>query len=149
VKEFQQLKSILDLCYVATGMQINMSKSTMLISIIKEELLIQLDSLLPFNRKSIEEGIKYLGFKLKPCSYLVDDWMWLPKKIQARIYSWNFHLLSRGGRLVLIKYVLSSISVYWASIAKIPKGILTQIRKLWFQFLWSSKKDVASIPLVK
>lgn len=77
----------------------------MLISGFKEELLLQLDALLPFNHKSIEEGIKYLGFELKPCSYLMDDWMWLPKKIKARISSWTFHLFSRGGRLMLINYV--------------------------------------------
>jgi hypothetical protein len=33
--------------------------------------------------------------------------------------------------------------------AKIPKGILTQIRKMCFKFQWSGKKEVDGIPLVK
>jgi hypothetical protein len=87
-------------------MQINMSKSTMLICDIKEEyLMIQLVELLPFNCKIIEEGIKYLGFKLKPYGYKVDDWLWLPKKIQEKISSLTFHLISRGGRLVLLNLI--------------------------------------------
>jgi hypothetical protein len=42
LKEFLQLKSILDLFFTATSMQINRSKSSMMICTIKEDLLNQL-----------------------------------------------------------------------------------------------------------
>ena len=51
--------------------------------------------------------------------------------------------------MVLIKAVLQSIPVYWASIAYIPKGILTKIRKKCFAFLWTASKQNNGIPLVK
>ena len=57
--------------------------------------------------------------------------------------------MSKGGRLILLKSVLQSILVYWASIAYIPKGILTKIRKLCFSFLWITSKHIEGIPLVK
>ena len=39
--------------------------------------------------------------------------------------------------------------MYYASIAYIPKGILTKIRKKCFSFLWTSSKKAEGIPLVK
>jgi hypothetical protein len=45
--------------------------------------------------------------------------------------------------------VLSSIPVLWESIENIPKGMLTQVRKLCFPFLWFGKKEVDGIPLVR
>ena len=49
----------------------------------------------------------------------------------------------------MLKLVLQSIPVYWASIAYIPKGILTKIRKLCFSFLWTASKQTEAIDLVK
>ena len=57
--------------------------------------------------------------------------------------------LSRGGRLVLLKVVLQSITVYWASIAYIPKAILTKKRKMCFLFLWTLSKKNEGTPLTK
>ena len=39
--------------------------------------------------------------------------------------------------------------MYWASIAYIPKGILTKIRNMCFSFLWTGSKQIEGIPLVK
>jgi hypothetical protein len=71
------------------------------------------------------------------------------KKTQARLISWAHRWLSTKGRLVLFKFVLSSIPVYWATITKIPKVILSNIRKVCFHFLCAGKREVGSIPLVK
>ena len=49
----------------------------------------------------------------------------------------------------MLKVVLQSIPVYWASISYIPKGILTKIRKLCFSFLWTASKQNDVIALVK
>ena len=50
---------------------------------------------------------------------------------------------------MLLKVVLKSILFYWESIAYIPKGILTKIRKKCFSFLWMARKQAEGIPLVK
>ena len=72
----------------------------------------------------MSEGFKYLGFVLKPNAYSFKDWMWLYKNIEGRIGCWTNKFLSIGGRLVLLKAILQSIPVYWATIAYILKGIL-------------------------
>lgn len=90
-----------------------------------------------------------MSFVLKPNSYgYVDNVLPSLKSSSKNLYVGE-PFLSRGGRLVLIKSVLCSILVYWATIAKIPKGILTQIRKACFKFLWSGKNKEEGIPLVK
>jgi hypothetical protein len=86
---------------------------------------------------------------LKPNAYHFNDWLWLYKKIQARISIWAHQWLSRGGRLVLLNSVLSSIPMYWASIVMIQKGLLTKIRKLCFHFLQSGNKEIGGVTLVK
>jgi hypothetical protein len=149
VSEFQALKGILDLFCVAIGMQINMVKSNMVVSEIWVGVIEQSHVILPFARKSNDDGNKYLGLELKPNAYHYDDWLWLVKKIQVRIALWVHRWLSRGGRLVLFNSILSSIPVYWASVAKIPKGILSKIRKMCFHFLWLGHKEAGGVTLVK
>jgi hypothetical protein len=91
-----------------------------------------IEGFIPFTQKPLDEGLKYLGFVLKPNDNLFKNRLWLFIKVRKRIYFWAHPWLSRSERLVLFNVVLSSIPVYWASIAKIPKGIKSKIRKLCF-----------------
>jgi hypothetical protein len=104
---------------------------------------------LPFLRKSLEKGFKYLGFLLKSNAYGFEDSFLLFKKEESRITLWVNIWFFRGGRLVLIKSILQGIQVYWTSIEKVPKGILTKIWKKCFQFLWSKTHEQDGIPQVK
>jgi hypothetical protein len=61
-EEFQGLRCILDLFFLAIGMDINWTKSYVHYSFPKEYLTSLLDSALPFPRKHMSEGFKYLGF---------------------------------------------------------------------------------------
>ena len=54
----------------------------------------------------------------------------------------------RAGRLVLVKAILEAIPVYWMLLSWIPKGILEQIRRICFRFLWSGKKEGQVTPWV-
>ena len=103
----------------------------------------------PYTIKSMDEGFKYLGFVLKPNAYSFKDWMWLYRKIEGRIGCWTYKFLSRGGRLVLLKAILQSILVYWATIAYISKGILQKLRKKFVSFLWSTNRHSKGIPLAR
>jgi hypothetical protein len=99
--------------------------------------------------KKLEEGLKYLGFVLKPNDYRKEDWKWLLKKMEKRLLSWSHRWLSRAGRLVLVKSVLEAIPVYWMSLSWIPKGILEAARNSPFRFLWSGKKESHVTPWVR
>ena len=67
---------------------------------------------LVFHVVNIENGCRYLGFVLNPNDYQKRDWAWLIRKIEKRLHLWCDKWLSRGGRLILVKYVLEVVHVY-------------------------------------
>lgn len=97
-----------------------------------------------FPLSKIENGLKYLGFNLKPCRYLIKDWDWLITKVEKRVKNWSFRWLSKGGKLILIKSGLESIPVYWMQFW-IPMTVIGKIRKICFKFLWAGK-DASGLP---
>ena len=69
-------------------------------------------TLFPFLFTPLDDGLKYLGFRLKPNCYKKEDWNWLVAKLEKRVNNWCNRWLLRAGRLVLVKSVLEAISVY-------------------------------------
>lgn len=74
--------------------------------------------------------ITYLGIPLHWKKLTFNDWLPLVHKIEKKIDSWKGKLLSIGGRLTLIKSVLSAIPLYWLSIFKMPSKVRKRIEQL-------------------
>jgi hypothetical protein len=121
-------------------MEVNFHKSVFLAQNIKSSLKqrLILEFIISFN--NLEEGMKYLGFCLKPNGYRIVDWNWFIEKVVKRINNWTFRWLSLGGRLILVKDVLQSIHVYWFSLAKVPTSIIHKIQQLMAICLWRGEK---------
>ena len=117
IREEAILSELLTLFCKATGMQINFQKSTITTLNLEEEVLRTFLELFPFQHFSLDDGIKYLGFRLKPNCYKKEDWNWLLAKLEARVNNWCNRWLSRAGRLVLVTSVLEAIPVYWMALA--------------------------------
>eukprot|EP00253_Pinus_taeda_P013597 PITA_13597 len=69
----------------ATGMLINNNKSTITMvgcSIHESAFASQC---FPFTFSNLADGIKYLGFRLKPSGYKIADWVWLITKVEKRL----------------------------------------------------------------
>ena len=56
--------------------------------------------------------------------------------IKSRLSSWKSRYSSFGGRLVLLKYVLTSLHVYALSFVKAPSGIISSIKSLLICFFF-------------
>jgi hypothetical protein len=140
-QDAEVLSSILSLFRLATGMQIKLQKSTISFSKLEREEEDLHKRLFPFTDQDFTDGLKYLGFHLKPNNYLKNDWKWLISKLEKKLYGWSFRWISRARRLTLTKVVLESIPVYWMSLAWIPKGTLEKIRKIYSHFIWSGSGD--------
>ncbi|KAL2455081.1 RNase H domain-containing protein [Abeliophyllum distichum] len=57
------------------------------------------------------------------------------------ISGWASRLLSFGGRITLIRSVLSSIPLYLLQIMNPPKAILKKLEGIFARFLWDSRND--------
>ncbi|KAK2651969.1 hypothetical protein Ddye_011825 [Dipteronia dyeriana] len=55
---------------------------------------------------------------------------------EACLAPWKRRVLSKGGRLVLIKAVILSIPTYYLSVFKISVGIANRIERIQRSFLW-------------
>lgn len=56
--------------------------------------------------------------------------------VQGRLESWQSRYLFMGGRLVLIRSVLSSIPIYHMSVNVLPVGVKKKLHGLFYRFLW-------------
>ena len=139
------LYEVLQIFCKASGMLINEEKSSLLHSGLDESELITLRNIFSFSVAKLKVGLKYLGFHLKPCRYLMKDWDWLVAKVEKRIKDRIFLWLFKGGKLILVKSVLESIPVFWMHLW-IPLGIIEKIMKLCFKFLWERNSDSFGLP---
>nr|GFC85919.1 RNA-directed DNA polymerase, eukaryota [Tanacetum cinerariifolium] len=79
----------------------------------------------------------YLGTKVGGTMSRVQAWQEVVEKVKTRISKWKMKMLSIGGRLTLLKYVLGSIPIFHMSILRVPSKvlqILESIRGRFFQW---------------
>ena len=73
-----------------------------------------------FKCPSASLPIVYLGLLLGGHSSSRSFWSDLIQRVENHLAPWKKKFLNKGGRLVLIKAVLSSIPTYYMSVFKMP-----------------------------
>ena len=58
-------------------------------------------------------------------------------------------LLSKAGRLTLIKFFLINLNLFYLSLFKMPKGVAKKIIALQSNFFWGGKEGRKAVPFVK
>lgn len=76
----------------------------------------------------------YLGLPIGGDSRKRDFWRPILNNITSRLSNWNCKFLLFGGRLILLKLVLSSLPVYFLSFFKAPTSIISSIESLFKYF---------------
>lgn len=112
----QKLIQGLDLFHTTSDRVINDEKLTISWVNLEEYELRSLGDLFNFHCQGLDDGVRYLGFFLKPNDYRKNDWFWILAKIEKKLTPWSHKWLSRAGRLVLV--VKSSVGGY----ASLPDG---------------------------
>ncbi|GJR30422.1 auxin efflux carrier [Tanacetum coccineum] len=106
---------------------------------LKNHIKLSILSVLPF-----EEGrlpVKYLGVPLVSSRLMIRDCKELIEKVQNRVQDWKNKSLSIAGRLQLIRSVVSSMHIFWASVFIIPTRVLIDIEQIMRNFLWCPGSD--------
>ena len=99
--------------------------------------------------ESMVSSLKYLGYFSKPNNYREVDSLWVIKKVKAIINDWCNRWISLGECLILVKFILESIPMYWLSLAHVPNIILSKIMQRCFNFMWLGGRKREGFPLVK
>jgi hypothetical protein len=73
----------------------------------------------------------------------------IEEKFQKNLASWKGNLLSVGGRLVLINFVLNSIDMFMISFFEVPKGVLKKLDYYRSRFFWQCDEHKKKYRLTK
>ncbi|KAE8693577.1 hypothetical protein F3Y22_tig00110809pilonHSYRG00241 [Hibiscus syriacus] len=133
--------SILEKFYEFSGLRLNALKSELFVCGVPVSLLDQIQSAIGF--KIGQLPVRYLRVSLVTRKLTSKDCSALLVKIKNRIDHWSSRKLSFGGRLQLVKSVLSSIFGYWSRQIILPKGVVNDIEKLCMRFFWKSSDTTA------
>nr|GEZ38445.1 RNA-directed DNA polymerase, eukaryota, reverse transcriptase zinc-binding domain protein [Tanacetum cinerariifolium] len=130
----QTLLSVLRWFYLASGLEINLHKSKLMGIGVNSNVVAAVASLIgcsiltaPFN---------YLGVKVGSYMSKITSWDDVISKVSLRLSKWKLKLLFIGGRLSLLKLVLTLIPLYHMSIFKVPIGVLNHLESIYQNFFY-------------
>jgi hypothetical protein len=131
--DYQRYLRVLFLCFeVVSSLKINLAKSV-LVPVGNVDNVTGLADILGCGVSSLP--LKYLGLPLGACYKAKPIWNGVVEKIERRLASWK-RMLSKGGRITLIKSTLSNLPTYLLSLFLIPASVANRIEKLYRDFLW-------------
>jgi hypothetical protein len=93
--------------------------------------------------------LTYLGLPLGASYKFVSIWNGVIEKMERRLAGWKCMYLSKGGRLTLLKSMLSNLPTYLLSLFPIPVRVANRLDKIQKAFLWGGFGDEAKFHLVK
>ncbi|KAM7480816.1 hypothetical protein LguiB_005399 [Lonicera macranthoides] len=147
VNKLKNLITILDTFGLASGLHINVSKSTLVGINLNEEDMVSLSRV-----SGCEIGswpMSYLGMPLGDNPIRVGFWNPVVEKISKRLEGWLKGCLSKGGRLTLIQSVLESIPIYYLSLFKMPISVCNTIEKMMRDFFWEGYGESVGDHLIR
>ena len=91
----------------------------------------------------------YLGVPIgaNPRSY--QTWVPIISKCERKLAKWKQRHLSFGGRVTLIKSVLTSIPIYFFSFFRVPNKVVDKLVRMQRRFLWGGDQEQHKIAWVK
>ena len=79
---------------------------------------------------------EYLGLPLGAKHKATRVWDGVEERFRRRLALWKRQHISKGGRLTLIRSVLSNMPTYLLSLFWLPKGVKLRLDKIQRDFLW-------------
>nr|CAD1822962.1 unnamed protein product [Ananas comosus var. bracteatus] len=121
------IKLILDGFSENSGLNINYNKSAIIPINLSQEQSSALSSSLGCSTQDFP--FTYLGLPLTPKPLSKSEYLPLIEKIDKRLAGWKEKSLSKGGRLVLLNSVISTIPTYLSSVFQLPIWVQKAIDK--------------------
>jgi hypothetical protein len=134
------LRAVLLLFDRMSGLKVNFNKSMLVGVNISDSWLRAAASALRCRVGGIP--FLYLGLPIGGDPRRLGFWEPVLARIRSRLSGWGSRFLSFGGRLVLLKSVLTSLPVYALSFFKAPSGIISSIESLLIHFFWGDVRNL-------
>ncbi|GKD89986.1 RNA-directed DNA polymerase, eukaryota, reverse transcriptase zinc-binding domain protein [Tanacetum coccineum] len=112
----------LDCFYKASGLRMNLHKSKLMGISVKDEVVSRAAS--KMGCSTLKTPFTYLGIKVGGSMARIRSWDEIVDKVKSRLSKWKMNTLSIGGRMTLLKSVLSSTPIYYMSMFKVPSQVL-------------------------
>ncbi|GJS46146.1 RNA-directed DNA polymerase, eukaryota [Tanacetum coccineum] len=138
--------NVLKWFYLASGLKINLHKSKLMGIGIPNDVVAS--AARSIGCSTLHTPFNYLGVKVGGIMSRLSSWDDVVAKLSSKLSKWKLKTLSIGGRLTLIKSVLSSLSLYYMSSFKVPKGVLRKmesIRRNSFNGVENAEKKMSLI----
>lgn len=84
---------------------------------------------------------KYLSFPLKQLGASTQDFDFIIERIKAKLAGWKGQLLSFAGRVVLTKFMLSTIPLYAMQSHLLPRRVLDSLDRVSRNFIWGTTQE--------
>jgi hypothetical protein len=121
-----------------SGLKVNFHKSMLVGVNVAESWLVEAVAVLGCSVGRIP--FLYLGLPIGGDARRLSFWDPVVNKIRSQLSGWKSRFLSYGGRLVLLKSVLTSLPIYALSFFIAPSGIISSIESLLNEFFWGGGK---------
>jgi hypothetical protein len=125
-----EISNVLNIYEEASGQQLNRAKTSIFFTKnTKPAMKAQIQAL--FHVPKIKNHEKYLGLPSFVGRSKVAAFGELKSRVWRRICGWKEKLLSNGGREVLLKAVVQSISTYTMSCFRLPDGLCKDLNQMY------------------
>ncbi|GKC81848.1 RNA-directed DNA polymerase, eukaryota, reverse transcriptase zinc-binding domain protein [Tanacetum coccineum] len=138
--------NVLKWFYLASGLKINLHKSKLMGIGISHDAVVS--AARSIGCTTFQAPFNYLGVKVGGIMTRLSAWEEVVAKLTSRLSKWKLKTLSIGGRLTLIKSVLSSFPLCYMSSFKVPKGVLYKLESIRIKFFNGVENSEKKVSLI-
>lgn len=131
---FINLNCLLICFFLASGLRVNLGKSKFFEIGVEDLEVVRFASILKCEPASLP--FIYLGLSVGANMRLEKNWSPVIEKFKNKLSVWKAKHLSFGGRLTLIKAILSSLPLYYLSLFKAPVKVINKLEGIRRRFQW-------------
>ncbi|GKD24753.1 hypothetical protein Tco_1230967 [Tanacetum coccineum] len=134
ISNIKTIVNVLSCFFMASGLKIDLHKSKLSgIGVSKAETDLAASVV---GCSTFSHPFHHLGVKIGSSMSRIISWKEVTDKISSRLLKWKIKTLSSGGRLTLLKFVLTALPLYYMSIYKAPAVVLKDLESIIKVFPW-------------